>query len=200
MWKILTAVIAATILPLAAFAAIETPNAALTDASTKIKTIVSKNVPKGTPAEAKMKEDVRTVVSSFLDYKELAKRSMGKHWADLTDAQKTEFTGLLRDLIEASYLNKISGNADYKMEIVEEADEGGEPLVVAKLSAKGGVVNVGFKLHNAGGKWLCFDLLIDEVSTMRNYRGEFNKIIKDQGYPALVKRMKDKLVEVKAKG
>jgi phospholipid transport system substrate-binding protein len=144
-----------------------------------------------------MKDDVRAVVTAFLDYTELAKRAMAKYWDERSDAEKAEFAGILRDLIEASYLGKISGNADYAVEFLEESDEGGDAYVLTKLSAKGGAVQVGFKLHKTGEKWTVFDLLIDEVSTLRTYKSEFNKIIKDQGYPALVKRMKEKLEEVR---
>jgi phospholipid transport system substrate-binding protein len=184
--------------PAAAFAG--APRQALEDASAKIKKAVSKPAPKGSAAEKKMKEEVRAVVTQFLDYTELAKRAMAKFWDERSDTEKTEFAGILKDLIEASYLGKISGNADYAVEFLEESDEGGDAYVLTKLSAKTGSVNVGFKLHKKGDRWLCFDLLIDEVSTLRTYKSEFNKIIKDQGYPALVKKMKDKLEETKMGG
>jgi phospholipid transport system substrate-binding protein len=179
------------------------PREALDSANSQIKQAVSKPAPKGSPAEKRMKDEVKKVVTEFLDYAELARRSMGKYWADRTDKERTEFTGILKDLIEASYLNKISGNADYQVEFLEENNEDaedGDVLINTKISAKAGSVNVGYKMHQAGGKWVCFDLLIDDVSTLRNYKAEFNKIIKDQGYPALVNKMKDKLSEIKKDG
>ncbi|MBI5529405.1 MAG: ABC transporter substrate-binding protein [Deltaproteobacteria bacterium] len=173
------------------------PKEALEGASAKIKKAVAKPAAKGSAAEKKIKEEVRTVVTQFLDYTELARRAMAKFWDERSDAEKTEFAGILKDLIEASYLGKISGNADYSVEFLEESDDGGDAYVLTKLSAKAGSVNVGFKLHKKGDRWLCFDLLIDEVSTLRTYKSEFNKIIKDQSYAALVRKMKDKLEETK---
>ena len=194
----LSALAAAAVVALVpALALAGTPKEALQDASAKIKKAIAKPAAKGSPAEKKMKEDVRAVVTQFLDYTELARRAMAKYWDERSDAEKGEFAGILRDLIEASYLGKISGNADYAVEFLEESDEGGDAYVLTKLSAKGGSVQVGFKLHKTGERWTVFDLLIDEVSTLRTYKSEFNKIIKDQGYPALVKKMKEKLEETR---
>ena len=67
-----------------------------------------------------MKDDVRAVVTQLLDYTELARRAMAKYWDERSDAEKAEFSGILRDLIEAAYLGKISGNADYAVEFREE--------------------------------------------------------------------------------
>jgi len=194
-WHIVGAAFAVALLPSLALAG--SPKEALQDASNRIKKAIAKPAAKGSPAEKKMKEEVRAIVTQFLDYTELAKRAMAKYWDERTDAEKTEFAGILKDLIEASYLGKISGNADYTVEFPEESDEGGDAYVLTKLSARAGSVNVGFKLHKSGDTWTVFDLLIDEVSTLRTYKSEFNKIIKEQGYPALVRKMKDKLDETK---
>jgi len=173
------------------------PRDALDGASARIKQILSKPFEKDSPAEKKVKDGVKKVVTDFLDYGELAKRSMGKNWNDRTPAEKKEFVGLLQDLIEASYLNKITGNADYTVDFLDETEEDGDALINTNLKAKSGSINVGFRLHQVGDKWMCFDLLIDDVSTLRNYKGEFNKIIKDKGYDGLVKRMKEKAAEIK---
>jgi phospholipid transport system substrate-binding protein len=196
--KLLFAAALAVLIPGAAVAG--TPREALEDANSRIKQAVSKPAPKGSPSERRMKDEVKKVVTDLLDYGELAKRAMGKFWAERTAGEQAEFTGMLRDLIEASYLGKISGNADYRVEFLDESEEDGDALVNTRASAKSGSVNVGYRMHRAGDRWLCFDLLIDEVSTLRNYKAEFNKIIKEQGYPALVRKMKDKLAEVKKDG
>ena len=197
MNRAIVALIAAVFLLVPSIVSAGSPKEALQDASTRIKKAVAKPAPKGSAAEKKMKDDVRAIVTQFLDYNELAKRAMAKHWDGRSDAEKTEFAGILRDLIEASYQGKIRGNADYTVEFSEESDEGGDAYVLTKVSAKAGSVNVGFKLHKSGDKWTVFDLLIDEVSTLRTYKSDFNKIIKEQGYPALVKKMKEKLEEVR---
>ena len=197
-WSVIAAASALALLPALAHAG--SPKEALQDASARVKKAVAKPAAKGSPAEKKMKDDVRAVVTQLLDYTELARRAMAKYWDERSDAEKTEFSGILRDLIEASYLGKISGNADYAVEFLEESDEGGDAYVLTKLSAKGGSVQVGFKLHKTGDNWTVFDLLIDEVSTLRTYKSEFNKIIKDQGYPALVKKMKEKAGEIQKDG
>lgn len=197
-WSVIAAASALALLPSLAHSG--SPKEALQDASARVKKAVAKPAAKGSPAEKKMKDDVRAVVTQFLDYTELARRAMAKYWDERSDAEKKEFSGILRDLIEASYLGKISGNADYAVEFLEESDEGGDAYVLTRLSAKGGSVQVGFKLHKTGDNWTVFDLLIDEVSTLRTYKSEFNKIIKDQGYPALVKKMKEKAGEIQREG
>lgn len=160
--------------------------------SDKIKGIIKKNIPL-----EKKKIEVKKVVDEILDYNELAKRSLGRHFKDRTPEELDKFYKLMRELIETSYLKKITNTADYKLVIKSESKEEGEVVVDTEISAKEGKVQVGFALLRRGDKWVIYDLIIDEVSTLSNYKSEFNKIIREQGFDMVIKKMENKLTELK---
>jgi phospholipid transport system substrate-binding protein len=144
-------------------------------------------------------------VDKFLDYHELSKRSLGPHWKDRSAGEQTEFTGLLRDLIEEAYTQPISDNVDFTMEYEEEeiADDGATASVLAVASSKnkkGKTVSedLTFHLYLKAKKWMIYDVEFGDVSLVRHYRGEFNRKIKKESYAALIKAMKSKLDEIKS--
>ncbi len=160
--------------------------------SEKVRQILKKN----TQIEKK-KAEIRKIVDEILDYNELARRSLGKHYKERTDAEIEKFNKLMRELIETSYMKKITSTVDYKLSIKSENQDEDEIIVDTEISAKDGKVGVGFAMFKRNDKWVVYDLIIDEVSTLKNYKSEFNKIIKEQGFDMVIKKMEDKLAELK---
>ncbi|MGC8928159.1 MAG: MlaC/ttg2D family ABC transporter substrate-binding protein [Myxococcota bacterium] len=160
--------------------------------SDKVKTIVKKNI-----SLEKKKAEIKKVVDEILDYNELAKRSLGRHYRDRSQEEIEKFNKLMRELIETSYLKKITSTVDYTLKILSEDDEEGEKIVNTEISAKEGKVQVGFAVFKRDNKWVVYDLIIDDVSTLKNYKSEFNKIIKEQGFNMVIKKMENKLSELK---
>lgn len=148
--------------------------------------------------EPKKKEIVAEEVSNAFDFVELARRSLASHWDKLTTAQRNEFTGTLKQLVEISLLDKIKPNKQYSVEVEEAKVEGGEaelPTLLATPSTiPGDEVEVEFRLYeNPRSGWLIYDLIIDEVSLLNNYRLQFNKVIREQSFDGLLSQMKRRL-------
>lgn len=160
--------------------------------SDKIKAVIKKNI-----SLDKKKTEMKKIVNEILDYNELAKRSLGRHYKDRTKEEIEKFNGLMKELIETSYMKKITSTIDYKLDILNEGEEDGEYIVNTKISSSDGSVMVGFAFLKKDDKWLVYDLIIDEVSTLKNYKSEFNKIIKEQGFDMVIKKMENKLAELK---
>jgi phospholipid transport system substrate-binding protein len=144
-------------------------------------------------------------VDKFLDYHELSKRSLGPHWKDRSPEEQTEFTQLLRDLIEEAYTQPISDNIEFTMEYEDEeiGEDGSSASVIAVASTKnkkGKTVSedLTFHLYLKAKKWMIYDVEFGDVSLVRHYRGEFNRKIKKESYAALIKAMKKKLKEIKS--
>lgn len=160
--------------------------------SDKVKGIIKKNI-----SLDKKKTEIKKIVDEILDYSELAKRSLGRHYKDRSKEEIDKFNNLMRELIETSYLKKITSTADYTLKILSENDEEGELIVNTEISAKEGKVQVGFAVFKRDNRWVAYDLIIDDVSTLKNYKSEFNKIIKEQGFDMVIKKMENKLSELK---
>lgn len=151
-------------------------------------------------ATPEQKEKIKKIVNGFLDYEELAKRSLADEWAKLSGAQKNEFVQVFRDLIERNYVKQLRSNVDYQIDYKDENVTGGEATVhsVVKAERKGrkAETTVDYRLSDkGGGKWAVYDVITDDVSLLRNYRSEFGRIIKKDGFPALLAKMKKKLAE-----
>src|SRR5438309_4203140 len=147
---------------------------------------------------------VRQVANDIFDFSETAKRSLARHWAPRTQAEREEFVGLFTDLLERSYISKIDLYGGEKIQFVGETIEGEGAVVRTKLVTKQGTeIPVDYRMHRRGDKWLVYDVVIEGVSLIANYRTQFNKIITTSSFQELVKKMRTKqeefLVEEKPK-
>ncbi|HEX4406315.1 MAG TPA: ABC transporter substrate-binding protein, partial [Polyangia bacterium] len=177
------------------------PMTELKKSNAQLDKILHKNVPNWTPEAELERSEVRKLVGEFLDYDELAKRSLARHWDGLTPKQRAEFTDTLRQLVERSYLKQVHGSPNYniKYEKEQKDEKAGEATVDATLhtTSRGKKVDIAleYKMIGKDGKWVVYDVLTDDQSMLENYRAEFNKIISKDGFDALIKRMKKKLEE-----
>ena len=139
-------------------------------------------------------EKLKEVSQDRFDWEEIAQRSLGLYWKDRSPAEKSEFTGLLKNLLLDSYLTKIIDN--YSGESVlfdKEILEGNRALVESRIVNKADkAVSIGARLMNKGEKWLVYDLIIEGVSSLKNYRAQFYDIIRQSSYSELLKRLKEK--------
>jgi phospholipid transport system substrate-binding protein len=164
-----------------------------------LKKLFAREPPSWSPEADAKRSEMRKIVSSFLDFDELSRRSLARHWDGLSAKQRTEFVATLRDLIERSYIKQVHGSPNYDVAFENETIDGNEADVTATLHsvARGKKVNVAleYKLLSKDGRWLVYDVITDEQSMVENYRAEFNKIINKESFDALLRRMKKKLEE-----
>jgi phospholipid transport system substrate-binding protein len=177
-----------------------TPLLTLKSKNGEVDKLLRQKVDKGTPAEQKQKDDIKQLAATLLDYDELAKRSMAQHWAKLSAVQQKEFVTTLRELIERNYVKQLRTNLDYQVQYKGEQVEGEDAtvttIVKVKSQGKNTDAEIVYKMRKLGdGAWRVWDVITDEVSLVRNYRTQFNKIITEQSYDALIKKMKSKLAE-----
>jgi phospholipid transport system substrate-binding protein len=182
-------------------AASSSPMAELKKSNDALNKLLKKKYPTWSPEAEAQKADVRKLVGGFLDYRELARRSLAKHWDTLSPPQRQEFVSTLRELVENSYLKEVTGDPNYVMKYDKEdktGAEGTEATVEATLStvSRNKKVDIAlvYKLVHKD-HWLVYDVITDEQSMLENYRAEFNKIITKDGFDALLKKMKKKLEE-----
>lgn len=149
--------------------------------------------------DLKRRQALKRSISTIFDYSEMAKRSLGKHWNDRTPAEKKQFAELFASLLENSYASKIESYNNEKIIYLKENLDGDHAEVKSKvLTAKRDEFTLDYRLVNQNGKWLAYDVVIEGVSLVSNYRTQFNKIITANGYPELVKKLQNKTEEIKA--
>jgi phospholipid transport system substrate-binding protein len=149
--------------------------------------------------EPQRRQALRKSISSIFDYQEMAQRSLATHWKVRTPAERQEFVGLFQALLENSYAGKIEGYHNEKIVYLKETVDAQHAEVKSKVIVpKGDEYSLDYRLTQKGGKWMVYDVVIEGVSLVSNYRGQFNRLINNEGYPALVKKLRIKSEEIKA--
>ena len=140
---------------------------------------------------------VRKIANEIFDFGEIARRSLGRHWQGRSDAEHEEFVTLFADLLERSYISKIDQYGGEKIVYTGEKIDSENSVVSTKLVTKNGTeVPIDYRLVKRGERWLVYDVSIEGVSLVSNYRTQFNKIIQTASYAELIRRMKSKQAEV----
>ena len=146
---------------------------------------------------------IRQVVTERFGFEEMAKRAMGRHWRTLTAEQQQEFLPLFSDLLENSYISKIESYVGtQELEILytkESMDKEGYALVRTEIVNKRDLnFEIEYRLLANKGNWEAYDIVIEGVSLVNNYRTQFNKIIRQESYEALVKKLQLKSEQIDA--
>jgi phospholipid transport system substrate-binding protein len=149
--------------------------------------------------DTKRRQALKKAISAIFDYSEMAKRSLGKHWNMRTAAEKKQFTDLFAALLENSYAGKIESYNNEKIVYIKEMLDGDYAEIKSKVvTAARDEFAIDYRLFKQDGKWMVYDVVIEGVSLVSNYRSQFNKIITSNGYDKLVKKLQSKNDELKA--
>jgi len=134
---------------------------------------------------------VRKLAIEAFDVQETAQRALGTHWQQRSPAEREEFVGLFADLLERSYIAKIDLYGGERLRFTEERVDGDNAIVRARVTTKTGTeVPVEGRMHKKGDRWLIYDVAIENISLIANYRAQFDRIIRTSSYAELVKRLR----------
>jgi phospholipid transport system substrate-binding protein len=139
---------------------------------------------------------IMAIADQHFDWTEMSKRSLARYWKQRTPDEQNKFTSLFRDLVKNAYIGKIEGYAGEKVVFEgEQIEDTTYSLVKTKIitPSKGTEIPVNYRLQNNGGNWMVYDVIIEGVSLVNNYRDQFNSILQGSSYDELVKRIQDKL-------
>lgn len=143
---------------------------------------------------------LRKAIGERFDFEEMAKRSLALHWKKRTPEERQEFVPLYSDLLERSYVNKIESYTDEQILYTDETIDDGYAVVKTKIITKRNVeIPIEYRLLKKNNRWGVYDVIIEGVSLVNNYRNQFNRIIRKDSYEELFKRMKNKQEEEKFK-
>src|SRR5437879_5371490 len=140
---------------------------------------------------------VRKAAIEIFDVQETAKRALGRHWQARTPAEREEFVQLFADLLERTYINKIDIYRGEKLVYTNEAVDGDYATVRARVVTKQrGDIPVDARMISRGDRWRIYDIQVETVGIIANYRAQFDRIIRSATYQDLVTRLKTKREEV----
>jgi phospholipid transport system substrate-binding protein len=144
---------------------------------------------------------IRKEIETIFDFNEMSKRALGTHWPQRTESEKKEFTALFSDLLEKTYIGKIEGYSNEKIFYDEQLMDGDYATLKTRIvTSKNVSIPIVYRFLKSGSSWSVYDVVVEGVSLVSNYRTQFNKIIRTESYQGLVRRMKDKRIGNKAGG
>jgi phospholipid transport system substrate-binding protein len=134
---------------------------------------------------------VRKIAHEAFDVTETAKRVLARHWQARTPAEREEFTQLFADLLERTYIARMDEYGGERIRYVGESLDGDMAVVRARIVTRTGTeVPVESRMVLRGERWLIYDVLIENVSLVANYRSQFDRIVRTNSYEELVRRLK----------
>jgi phospholipid transport system substrate-binding protein len=147
--------------------------------------------------QAERQERLHKLADQVFDWQEIARRALAVHWRERTPQEQQEFVKLFRDLVEGTYLNRLETAAQEKRDIQyvgEQVDGSRAAVKTIVVTRRNQQVPIEYRLHKVDGRWLIYDVLVEGISLVNNYRSQFNRIITSSSYNELVHKMKTKQV------
>lgn len=134
---------------------------------------------------------IRREAETVFDFGETAKRALGRHWQPLAEKDRQEFTSLFRDLIERAYISKIERYSGERITYTGESIDGAVASVRTRFVTKQGTeIPIDYRMQQRGDRWLVYDVVVEGISLINNYRTQFDKIIQTSSYAELVRKLK----------
>ena len=141
---------------------------------------------------------IDAVFDEMLDYQALAEASLGDEWAPRSDAEKAQFSGLLKQLVRNAYQRNLKKIIDYEVAYLGDEPAGDATLVKTTSKPKDpreDPVEINFRLVTDGKGWKVQDIITEGASMVGGFHRDFKKVITKDGFPTLIQKMKDKLAK-----
>lgn len=139
---------------------------------------------------------IREIVNKQFDFEEMAKRSLALNWSKRTPEERKEFVTLFSDLLENTYVKKIERYENEKVVYLDERITGQYAVVRTKIvKTQETEIPVEYRIFKKADKWEVYDIIVEGVSLVNNYRSQFSQIIRSSSYEELVKKLKNKTLK-----
>lgn len=132
------------------------------------------------------------VIGQRFDYEEMGKRTLSREWKNLNPQQQEEFVSLFQRFLTRSYASNVSSYSGEKIEYLKERNKGDFAEVQTKVISPKSQVPLDYRLLKKNEEWRVYDVVIDGVSLMKNYRGQFSRILKNSSFDGLLTKLREK--------
>jgi len=161
--------------------------------------VILKNPEYKNATEAR-RQKLRDAIEGHFDWREMSRSALGYHWRSFSAADRDRFSELFKRFLEASYIGKIESYSGQQINFVREVPNGpGYSTVNTTIvQTDGDAIKVNYALVQENGAWKVTDVTIDAISIIANYRNQFNRVINNQGVPALLSDLKRKQAQIES--
>ena len=148
--------------------------------------------------KATRRSAMEAIIDERFDFRAMSQRTLATNWKKASDAEKQEFTDLFKQLIQSSYVGKLEAYTNETVEYVAEKAKGRKALVETMIKTASADIPLNYKMYSKDGNWLVYDVIIEGVSLISNYRSSYQTIVKKEGFDGLMAKMKAKIEELDA--
>ena len=138
------------------------------------------------------RQQLMQIIGERFSYEEISKRTLGSQWNKLSAQQRQEFIELFKGLLAKTYVDKIEGYGKEHVLYVHERLENGFAEVRTRIVSGQGALPLDFRLVEQAGAWRVYDIIVDGISLVNNYRGQFSRILNQYSYPHLMAKLKER--------
>jgi phospholipid transport system substrate-binding protein len=153
--------------------------------------ILKKPEPAAKAKRGERRDLLRREIKPVFDFQEMAKRALGPNWRQRTPKERQEFVALFQELLENSYLGKIESYQGEKIEYRKETvDPPYAEVGTVVITGKGQEIPIDYRMLDEGGRWRIYDVVVEGISLVNNYRSQFNSILQKSSYDEMVRRLR----------
>lgn len=174
----------------------ETPTEAVRETVNKILHILEDPAQNDQAKQAQRRRMLEEIAADRFDYAEMSKRVLGKYWKTLTEVQQKEFVAVYKGFLSDTYAGRIEDYTGRKQDAryLTERREGSYAEVRTELRSDKTTLPMDYRLFLKEGRWVAYDIIIDGVSLVSNYRSQFQKIILESSFQELVNKLRERTV------
>lgn len=191
--KLFTALVAALTLSMSSLCQAETssPKAEIQKTIDSIIATVQANP--GDAAKPARREKLREIINPKFDFDEMSRRSLGSNWTEITPAEQKDFTTVFSELLARTYLSKIETVKPGMVKVESEQVEGNKAVVKTVVLSQGDTFPIDYKMMYRDNGWRVYDVVIENIGLVANYRNEFSGIIRKDKFSGLMEKLRAKV-------
>ena len=174
----------------------ETPSAIVKSTIDEVIRLVTDEKLKAPDQVSSRRKLLEETIGQHFDFEEMAKRSLATHWKSRKVDEHPEFVFLLQSLLSNAYAEKIENYSGEKVNYLKERLKDGYAEVQTTIVSPKTEISLDYRLILKDGTWVVYDVVVDGVSLVKNYRVQFDRIIHESSYEGLVKRLREKSDEI----
>jgi len=144
------------------------------------------------------REKISPLVRGRFDFTTMSQYTLGKYWRSASESEKEKFIRLFSDLLEETYIGRVDAYSNESVNYGAEKIEGSRAEVKTHVHSGNIDIPIDYRMTQKDGEWFVYDVLIEEVSLVKNFRSSYGEIIRKEGFDSLLKQMADKLKELRS--
>lgn len=150
--------------------------------------------------KAVRREKLSTAIRARFDFGEMSQRILAVNWKTASAEQREQFIKTFSDLLERNYIGRIEAYTDEKIDFVKERIQGNRAAVDTLIITKNTEIPISYRMVEENGQWMVYDVVIESVSFVNNYRSSYGEILKKDGFDGLLAQMSKKLAQLEQGG